>query len=451
MKNFLLYFLFFIPIISFAQDHFLGINTSRKTTLLNADNNPAELTNLSNKIDISILHISTQASNNKVNILDFLESDKNFKDYKDDLLRGDKPFSTTINLKVIGPGVAYRVNDWGFGIKTTLNAHISLTDIDPKIIDLIEEDLPQLDILDKDGNQRVTAVGYETIDFSIARNIFENENIKLSGGATFKLLFAQAYANGGIEKFNATVEKDANDNIILRNANARVDIAYAGLLGDSFEDFDYKYLSSGISGLGLDFGLNYLLKNKDTKYPYKLNIGLSVKDIGSLTFDKNSERQTYELNIPDTEDFDASQFEDAENAEEVIEIIENSNYFSSNTSKNDIEVSLPTSLNIYADYQVYNNLFASFQMRQSLVKNSKNTVLPTYSSYAIIPRYSGKNFETYLPLSVSTISDFSAGLGFRFGGFFYLGSSSAISALAADQLKQIDVQIGFRVGIGSSN
>ncbi|MDR6300582.1 DUF5723 family protein [Mesonia maritima] len=451
MKKFLPYLLFFIPFCMFAQDHFLGINTSRKTSLLNADNNPAELTNLSNKVDISLIHISTLASNNKINMIDFLDSDKEFDDYKNDLLSENDPFSITINLQIIGPGVAYRIENWGFGIKTTVNAHISLTDIDPKLIDIIEEDIPQIDDLNTNDNQRITAIGYETIDFSVARNIFDHEIAKLSAGITFKLLFGEAYANGGIDKLNATIEKNENDDIILRDANARIDVAYAGLLGESFDDFNYNYLSSGVSGLGVDFGLNYLLKNEQKKYPYKLNLGLSIKNIGGLTFNKNAERQVYELNIPDTEDFDASQFEDVDNAEEVIKIIENSNYFSSSFTQNNVKVNLPTSLNIYADYQVHGNFFASFQMKQSLVKNSKNSVLPSYSSYAIIPRYSSKGFETYLPLSVSTISDFSAGLGFRFGGFFYLGSSSAISALASNQLKQIDLQLGFRIGIGSSS
>lgn len=450
MKKFLLYFFFFIPFLSLAQEHFLGINTSRKTTMLNADNNPAELTNLSNKVDVSLVHISTSASNNKVNMLDFLDSEKDFEDYEQDLLAGNDPFSTTINLKIIGPGIAFRTENWGFGIKSTVNAHVSLTDVDPKIIDILEEDIPQINSLSTNENQRVTAIGYETLDFSVARNIYENEKYKLSAGITFKLLSSQAYANGGIDGLNATLEKNANDDIILRDAYAKVDFAYAGVFSESFEDFDYSYFSSGISGFGVDLGVNYLLKNENTKYPYKLNLGLSIKNIGGLTFDEDAERHTYELNIPDTEDFDTSQFEDADNAEEVIEIIENSNYFTSNISENDVKVNLPTSLNIYADYQIYGNLFSSFQMKQSLVKNSKNTVLPSYSSYAIIPRYSGKGFETYLPLSVSTISDFSAGLGFRFGGFFYLGSSSAISALASDQLKQIDIQLGFRIGIGST-
>ncbi|PZD79629.1 hypothetical protein DNG35_01070 [Mesonia sp. K7] len=435
--------------MGFTQEHFLGINTSHKTTMLNVDNNPAELVNLSNKVDVSIFHLSVNASNNKINMLDFLDTDKSSEAYESDLLSGDNPFNSTINLKLIGPSIGVRINNWGFGFKYTLNANVSLTDVDPNLIDIIEAEEDLITEIQTNENQRITAIGYQTLDFSVARNIMENETSKLSAGLTLKLLASEAYANGGINELNVSIERE-NDELYFSNGNASIDFAYAGIFSESFEDYNYSFLGNGIDGLGTDIGFNYQIKNENSKYAYKLNLGLAIKDIGSINIDENARRETYTLAIPETERFNASEFEDVENTEDVIAILEDSPYFTSTDSETTVKVKLPTSLNIYADYQVYGNLFGTVQINQSLVKNSENTVIPNYSTYALIPRYSGKSFEAYLPLSVSTISSFNAGFGLRLGGFFYVGSSSAISAAFSDTIKKADVHLGFRFGIGKS-
>lgn len=448
MKKIFLILVCAFPLFMFSQEHFLGINTSRKTTMLNVDYNPAELVNLSNKVDIGILHLSVNASNNKINILDFIDSDKSSEDYEAALLSGGDPFNTTVNLKLMGPSIGVRLNNWGFGIKYTINANVSLTDLDPKLIDIIDAEEDFITEVRTKDNQRITAVAYQTLDFSVARNIMENEKSKFSVGLTLKLLASEAYANGGINKLNVDIEREDED-LYFSNVNADVELTYSGMFNQSFDEYNYSFLGNGIEGIGSDIGLNYQIKNTDLKYPYKLNLGLAVKDIGSMNIKENARKEGYKLNIPPTERFNATEFDDIENAEDLIDVLEESNYFESTNSSTTAKVKLPTSLHIYADYQFIGNFFGTLQINQSLVKNSNNSVIPNYSTYALIPRYSVNGFEAYLPLSVSTISMFNAGFGLRLGGFFYLGSSSALSAMLQDEIKKIDLHLGLRFGIGS--
>ena len=75
MKKKLILLLFFVFIQSIAQEHFTGINTSKRNGLLNGTLNPAELANMEMKFDISILSTSVNFSNNKLTFNDLLKGD----------------------------------------------------------------------------------------------------------------------------------------------------------------------------------------------------------------------------------------------------------------------------------------------------------------------------------------------------------------------------------------
>lgn len=59
-----------------AQEHFSGINTSKRVGILNATVNPAELGNLSNKYEINLLNFSSTVSNNKISFQDIIKGRK---------------------------------------------------------------------------------------------------------------------------------------------------------------------------------------------------------------------------------------------------------------------------------------------------------------------------------------------------------------------------------------
>ena len=79
MKKLLLIFCTVYVTASFGQDHFAGINTSTRVSILNANNNPAELANLSKKIEINVYGLSFNIANNKIGFSD-LTSDTNLEE-----------------------------------------------------------------------------------------------------------------------------------------------------------------------------------------------------------------------------------------------------------------------------------------------------------------------------------------------------------------------------------
>jgi len=58
-----------------------------------------------------------------------------------------------------------------------------------------------------------------------------------------------------------------------------------------------KSLFGGLQGFATDLGVNYQWKDEDKKY--KINAGMSIRNIGSMTFsDNNNTSNSYTLVIP---------------------------------------------------------------------------------------------------------------------------------------------------------
>jgi hypothetical protein len=119
--------------------------------------------------------------------------------------------------------------------------------------------------------------------------------------------------------------------------------------------------------------------------------------------------------------------------------------FTEITSNKDFRVSLPTTLNLYADVHLISKLNVTLFTQQKLNSNSGNNQITAQTIYSVTPRFGIGFFEAYLPVSVNDISGTNAGLGFRLGGFF-MGSNSILSSISSNN-KQADVNFGFRFAI----
>ncbi|MBP8157945.1 MAG: hypothetical protein KAX93_06165, partial [Flavobacterium sp.] len=298
MKNIILTASLFFGLNAFAQDHFSGISTSNRVGILNANVNPAELANLSKKFEVNIYGLSFNVANNKIAFSDF-NSDTDFDQL---LFQGTSPVNARIDAEINGPGVAIRIKKWGFAVTTKAYAKFDMVDIDPTIGNAITSDniLLNTTLLDNQNNQRLSGTSYGEVGLSAARTFFENDNHKFSAGVTLKILFPGSYSNFGLSQLNGTITENATGAYLTTNSPATLNIAYSGNLADSFTNFDdySKSIFGGLNGFAGDIGFNYQWKKgKD----YKLNAGLSIRNIGSMSFDDDDNASTnYVLNIQPT-------------------------------------------------------------------------------------------------------------------------------------------------------
>lgn len=431
---------------SFGQDHFSGITTSKRVGILNGNMNPSEFSNLNSRFEIQIMALSLNVSNNKIGFSDIVDGN-NFESL---LFSGNDNVDFNLDAELAMPGVAFKFLDWGFAVTSKANIKANVVNVDSQLGEALVNNSDVIELvpalINSNGNQRVNATIWGELGFSVARKLWENDKNRINGGLTLKLLFPGSYANIGLSQFSGSITNDITGSR-LHDANGNLNIAYSGNFGESFTDSsDYtSSLFGNLNGMATDFGFDYQLKN-NIGSGYKLKIGASVKNIGSMTFKGDDNvSNSYALNIP-ASGINLNDFNDVEGLDDVEAVLEQypDGYFEKTENKNDIKVKLPTVFNLYADVKVISKLSVTFFMQQRMGDNEKDDQITALNSFSITPRVNLGPFEAFLPIGNNELSGATAGLGFRLGGFF-LGSNSIITAVTNDS-KQADAYFGFRFG-----
>jgi hypothetical protein len=449
--NLLLCFLFFIPAL--AQDHFAGMVTSKRVGILNIGMNPSELANLNSKFELQLFATSFNIANNKVAFKDLVDG----KNVEDLIFKGNEAVNFNVDGEFAGPGFAFKLLNWGFAVTSQAHIKANIVDVDSNLgaalANTVINSNGNFTTIDNYGNQRINATAWGEVGFSVARKIFENSKHKINGGITFKLLFPGSYTNVGTGNFHGTIT-DYSGVLYLSGATANLNVAYSGNLAGNFNNSsDYtKSLFGNINGMATDIGFDYQLKG--TGKSYKLKIGASLKNMGSMTFKSDNNYSTnYTLSIPVASTIPFYQglnldiFKDSNSVSDIEKNLLATGYLGKDAAplNTDFKVKLPTVLNLYADIKIVSKLGITLFMQQKMNSNSGNEQITAQNIYSVTPRVSLGFFEAFIPISVNEISGTTSGFGFRLGGFF-LGSNSIITALTSDT-KQADFYTGFRIGI----
>ena len=450
MKKLLFLAVFTFMLGAQAQEHFAGISTSKRVGIINLTINPSELANLNNHFEIQLLSSSMNVANNKVGFNDLLD-DTNTENL---LLSGTKPINFNFSNEIMGPGVAVRLLKWRFAVTSKVNIKAGVLNVNPVLASYLTGSDTQVlpiggDVINYFSNQRFNGTMWGEVGFAVARKVWENEKGLLNAGINLKMLFPGAYANMGIGNFKGTVSNDGGD-LYLENTDANVNFAYSGSLAQEFTN-SQQYTNSlfgNLDGLAADIGVDYQLKKGNS---YKLKVGASIMNLGGMTYNDNNNNSTdYKLKISNGQKLFLNFFDGVDDIpaikQHLIDEAALGNIeFSEITSNKDFRVSLPTTLNLYADVHLISKLNVTLFTQQKLNSNSGNNQITAQTIYSVTPRFGIGFFEAYLPISTNDVSGTNAGLGFRLGGFF-MGSNSILSAISADS-KQIDLNFGFRFAI----
>jgi hypothetical protein len=440
MKTLLITISLLVGFVAIAQDNFSGISTSNRVGILNATINPAEFSNLSKKFEINFYGLSFDVSNNKIGFNDLI-SDTNLEDL---IFTGTESVNMRIDGQILGPSFAMKWKKWGFGITTKANVKFDVVDVDTTLGNAIfNNDLPlNTTVLNQSENQRLSGTSYGEVGFSASRNVFENDNHRWDVGVTLKFLFPGSYSNFGLSNLNGTITQNASGTFLTTNQPANLNIAYSGSLADSFSNFnDYtQSVFGGLNGVATDIGVTY--QWKDGKEKYKIKGGLSVRNMGSMTFkDDNNYNTNYTFTTQGRPPLDLSLFENVDNLSEVEAILISNGYLTQIPNKTDFKVNLPTLLTMYADFKIVPKLYVTGYLQQKMKKDDGNEQITSRNIFSVTPRVNLGFFEAYLPVSTDDISGTNVGFGFRLSGF-YLGSNSIITSLTDG--KQANIYTGFR-------
>jgi hypothetical protein len=434
--------LFFIPAL--AQEHFGPITTSKRVGILNGNMNPSEFANLDSKFEVQLFGLSLNSSNNRVSIGD-LSGDENIEDL---IFSGSEGVDFSTNFELALPGFAFKALGFGFAISSGAHIQANVNDVDPVLGRALSgEDITPtsgLQILDYNTNQRMNGTAWGEIGFSVSRKIWANKKHRFNAGVTMKLLFPGSYGNVGMDDIEGTLSNNEDGDVILSDATGKLNIAYSGSLGQSFEETE-NYTNSlfgGLNGFAGDIGFDYQWKPGAS---YKLKVGVSIKNMGSMTFkDDNNSSTNYELQVGSgANSLNLSDLDNISGLEDIEDELLSQGVIAVTPGETDFKVKLPTVFNLYADLKVVSKFNVTLFFQQKMNDNSKNNQINAQNIFSVTPRVNLAFFEAFLPVSVTEIAGTNAGFGFRLSGF-YLGSNSVFTALASG--KQADAYFGYRFG-----
>lgn len=433
-----------------AQSHFAGMMSNRRVGIINVSYNPAELTNLTNKREFSLVGASMSFGNNKLSIEDI----KSGKDVKGVLFSSGIPVKLDLNLEVLGPSIGFKFKKWGFGVLTKAYTNVSVNDLDVDLMNSIyNNSLLTLESfpLSNPYNQRINSASWGQLSFATSRKLLENENHQISAGLAISLLFPASYANIGLDKFSGTIEYNPSPpQANLVNTTTKLNLAYTSNFAKSFTNVsDFTSAIWGeFGGVSLDFGLTYQYLN-DKKVPL-FQAGMSIKNVGSLTYQaKKISSVDYSVTIPAPTaakpGFNLLNLASITSLTQLEGLLLSSGYMTKDSQSNtDVQIKLPTTLQAYASLRVFNRLNLDANAQYNVRQGTGNKEITSPNTITLIPRFQTKYFEIYSPWSNHEITGINGGLGIRIAGF-YLGSGSVFTALQNNS-KQMDVYTGYQIG-----
>ncbi|MBP0904502.1 DUF5723 family protein [Mariniflexile gromovii] len=459
MKKITFLFLFVISSMCVEAQSYVGFLTDNYSGVNSVISNPANITDSRFKTDINLAGASVFGGNDYygVNIFDA------FKDNYDFDLDAKKSPTTdnnaAVNIDVMGPAFMFNLNNKSsLAVFTRARSMVNVNEINGETIDDLDNDTTG-DFSVNEGDFNMFAHAWAEAGITYARVLFNEGEHFLKGGLTAKFLQGggTAYAYGKDVQINY-LENDPNF-----GGNGSID-AQGQVTYGRFAEFDndnYDYELPDAIGFGGDLGFvyewrpnhaDYTTTNADgesftpkDKNKYKLKIGLSITDVGSIKY-KEGFVDTYA--IPDN--FGAVNEQDFDDAEDINQFLEDTYASFLTSSSNGMTITLPTALHFNADWSFTSKLYANLNTDFSLVAKGKENASRISNIVSLTPRFESKWFSFYVPLSMVENNGFQAGAGLR-AGLLYIGSGSVITALAGDNSKGADVYAGLKIPIYQSS
>jgi outer membrane protein OmpA-like peptidoglycan-associated protein len=227
---------------------------------------------------------------------------------------------------------------------------------------------------------------------------------------------------------------------------------------------DRNFSANGMT-IGGDIGFTYSFKPKyaDAIYPmddsvytdqttlnYFLRVGITLKNIGSLSFNNTPlENGTLPSSFRDlnysftyAENNKDSMIDDGLQSDRWIQRSSTPTQAGESTFR----VGLPTTLNVFADANLYKGLGASLQASIPVTDASDASILARPAVFQFIPKFETAKRGFYLPLTVNEWSQFTFGVAMRFGSFS-IGISNIAFLNLSSSYTNTSVSLGLRVPI----
>ncbi len=441
-----------------SAQSFIGFDTDNYSGIHGVLVNPASMADSRLRADINLVSLSVFGASEYAEI-DYKKWIKSA--YRDDVdldedtdveyIGTDRKNSGLAHIDVLGPSAMISISEkHSAAFFTRVRGFANLNDVNGLFQPVFEEGLANRTepILFADENSYGTVSSWVEFGASYARVLKNEKQNFIKAGVTLKYIrpthFASLEFTDGLLFFDPN-DSSANELFGTLNLKASntLDPEDNGVrVGGGSTDI--KLPSE--RGFGFDLGFVYefrpqFRKNisrddviKQVKFrhvnTYKLRLGVSILDIGSVTY-KSATSETYDLgNLPnDLNKFD----EDADPS--IREVL---------PTDVELKMSLPTNLRLDVDWAISDKFYLNAATRLSLISRKKREAVRYANQFTLNPRLETRWLSVFSPISVTQYSGVQWGLGIRVGPVFF-GSGNLLGSIVDRRTRAFDVYAGIKI------
>jgi hypothetical protein len=365
----------------------------------------------------------------------------------------DKYFAS--NLKLLGPSMMLQAGSHAFALSTTFRSFHSANHVPYEMPVINYEGLfyPEFHGVEFDEDPySLVSMSWAEIGLSYAYNFYDLFSNRLTFGISVKALLG--YEGAYVDMRNANFMIIDNRSIDFKNIDADIGYALPVGYGNEFTTNNDPMFKG--YGVGVDFGLVFtklistmVIEDEDklcakpfNDYLYK--IGLSVLDVGAITFNNHTELHKFNNVSKYWIDFDTIHYQGINNQMRVY-----SEGFYGDPDESyagsQIKIGLPTTISLQFDYHLKQRIYLSALWMHPLKFNARTLWRP--AQLAFIPRYENRYFGVSLPVSLFNYSEPRLGLAVRFYSIT-IGTDRLGWMLGLFKLDGMDFYFSFRFNIG---
>ncbi|CAN1530908.1 OmpA-like domain [Flavobacteriaceae bacterium] len=452
MKKSLLFLSVLFSVVQANAQSYMGYFPDNYAGVQGVLFNPASIVDSRFKTDINLFSTSSSLNNDFYGVSLFDLSKSSYDAEKDGVRTPSKNNGGIAYSDVMGPSFMINIAPkHAIAIFTRARAVVNTNDLNGDLYDIFKDGLDNTNsfLNLKVGSPNMVGHTWGEVGASYATVLWQSKQHFLKGGITAKYLIGgvNTYAKGSNVESSFLQTNNPATTLLQTKGNLVVGSSVDFVTGDE----DYVF-NTNSTGFGADLGFVYewrpdyvtydLSKAKVTDNnfkdlnKYKLRFGLSISDIGSVTY-KNSKEEMYDLNKIVSQ----AQIDATDGIDEILALYD----VTSTTFKNN-NVSLPTVLHLDADWNMYNKFYLNLNGNIGLTDKSGLNKSSTANTFLLTPRYETKWFTFSLPVNYMEYSGMQVGTGLRFGPLF-VGSSSVITNWLSKKSKGADVYFGFKIPV----
>ena len=392
-----------------------------------------------------------------------------FKNAYYDINNNGEPYNMNVLNDLRGPSFLYTINSKrSVGLMSRIRSVVNFSNAPLSLANVVRLGTDTLLVKNQNftvNNSALNINSYAELGVSYGQILKDEDEDFIKVGVTLKRVVGIYNAHINIKEANYNIKNDLSEpnRQILQIDNLKAEYGYTSEAAFNNTKPSLPWIfgnQSAGSGWGLDLGIVYEYRPEIRKYAYRKNgvqkldpsknkyefkIGLSILDIGGISYINPFYIKNWDVNIQNIS-FKSEDVRQVEGTDDAFARINQVVGLTNDKSTNNFSVGLPTVFQINMDYHLKDKFYVNSLWVQGLRSGSSlNMKMP--SSLSITPRWESKWLEVGIPFALlNDYSSFTFGLGARLGPLFF-GSDNLGSFFNIGRPRGTNLYFGLSIPI----